>query len=411
MNTTLDAEISRSWDSMEGVPDWADVPSSLRAPAPPRELAAGNFGHRALDWLGQVLPGLGLAAGLAWLAEDLAHWFGTHVLGYAKSPISGVPVAILLGLFVCNTAGLPAAFKTGLRLCATTLLRTAIILLGLRLSLGLAAGIGGHALPVVILCVGGALLVVPWVGERVGLPPRLAALIAVGTGICGVTAIVATAPAIRAEEDEVSYAVACVAIFGMAAMLVHPLIAHVIFAGDVRSAGIFLGTAIHDTSQVAGAGLTFASRYNAPDALDAATVTKLMRNLCLAGAIPFVAWRYARANRSGSTGNAKKTSWQTVFPLFVVGFIAMTLVRTIGDIGARPFGVLAPAQWKHGLAIAEEFSTVAITIVMAAVGLQTDFSRFRKLGLRPLMVGFAAATAVGALSVAMLFLLRNTLAH
>jgi len=277
---------------MEGPPDWADVPASWRAPVLPRAAApSGNIGHRALDWLGEHAPGIVLAATLAWVAESGAQVVGARLLGYAKSPISGVPVAILLGLLVCNTAGLPASFKSGLRFCATTLLRTAIVLLGLRLSLGAAAGIGWQALPIVALCVLAALVLVPVIGRWAGVPPRLAALISVGTGICGVTAVVATAPALKAEEDEVSYAVACVALFGLAAMLVHPWIAQWVFAADARSAGFFLGTAIHDTSQVTGAALTYAGRFQAPEALNVATVTKLLRNLCLAGAIPLVAWR------------------------------------------------------------------------------------------------------------------------
>lgn len=391
---------------MEGVPDWADVPASLRTPAKV-SAPSGNLGHRVLEWLGASIPGLALAAALAWLAEKAAHWIGESMLGYAKSPISGVPVAIIFGLVLCNGFGVPATFKPGLRLCATTLLRTAIVLLGLRLSLGVAAGIGWQALPVVALCVTGALVLIPWFGAWAGLPPRLAALIAVGTGICGVTAIVATAPAIEAEEDEVSYAVACVAIFGMLAMLLHPWLAHLIFAGDARSAGIFLGTAIHDTSQVAGAGLTFASRYQMPEALNVATVTKLMRNLCLAGAIPFAVWRYARTR---TTAGARQTKWTTMFPLFVLGFIAMSLVRTIGDRSTHPFGVFDAAGWKQALALADDFVGLAITIVMAAVGLQTDFSRFRRLGIRPLLVGFAAACAVGAVSVALVFVTRRLFA-
>lgn len=391
---------------MEGVPDWADVPATLRKDAAATTAATGNIGHRALDWFAQCVPGIALAAALAWLAEITARWIGTVVLGYGKSPLSGVPVAIGFGLLVCNGIGLPAAFRSGLRLCATTLLRTAIVLLGLRLSLGLAADIGWRALPVVALCVVGALLVVPWIGARAGLPSRLAALIAVGTSICGVTAVVATAPAIRADEDEVSYAVACVAIFGMIAMLLHPWLAQFFFATDPRSAGIFLGTAIHDTSQVAGAALTFAGRHDAPEALDAATITKLMRNLCLAAAIPFVAWRCARLSATTATAS-RKMPWHTMFPLFVVGFVAMTLVRMIGDSMDRPFGLFEPAQWRRGLALAEEFTAPAITIVMAAVGLQTDFSRFRRLGLRPLLVGFVAAGAVGAVSVAALLILRS----
>lgn len=400
MNSTTTPESAQSWSSMEGVPDWADLPT----PSPPMP-PTRNAGQRALEWLGLRLPGLALAAALAWLAERTAIWIGTGLLGYAHSPINGVPVAIVLGLLLCNTLGLPEVYKSGLRLCATTLLRTAIILLGLRLSLGVAAGIGGRALPVVALCITTALVLVPWLGRRAGLPHRLAALIAVGTGICGVTAIVATAPAIGAEEDEVSYAVACVAIFGMTAMLLHPLLAHLLFAGNVTATGIFLGTAIHDTSQVAGAALTYASHYHQPEVLNVATVTKLMRNLFLAGVVPLVVWRHARATHTAARG---KPSWHAAFPLFVLGFVAMTLVRTVGDSAStRPFGVLESGQWRHLLALAEAFSTAAITVVMAAIGLQTDFSRFRRLGVRPLLVGFAAACAVGVVSSSCLLLITR----
>lgn len=401
MTGSLDPAVANSLSCMEGVPDWADVPATLRPSAAPRDRpVAGNAGHRALAWLGEIIPGVALALALAWIADRAAVWFGTRVLGYATSPVSGVPVAILLGLLVCNTAGVPATFKAGLRVCATTLLRTAIVLLGLQLSLKEAAGISGYALPVVALGIVGALLFVPWLGRRAGLPPRLAALIGVGTGICGVTAILATAPAIGAEDDEVSYAVACVAIFGMAALLLHPFVAHLMFAADVRSAGIFLGTAIHDTSQVAGAALTYAGRYDAPEALNVATVTKLMRNVCIAAAIPFVAWRLARTT-GGST-----PSWKTVVPLFVLGFIAMIFVRTIGDSTPQAFGLVDRAEWHRWLVSSKGLLATGIAVVMAAVGLQTDFSRFKRLGLRPLFVGFAAAGAVGLLSALSLFVLR-----
>lgn len=403
MNSAINTETSLSWSSMEGVPDWVELPPVKSAT--PKPAPTTNIAHRALEWAGQVLAGIAFAAGLAWIAENLAKWIGTSVLGYAKSPISGVPVAILLGLAICNSIGLPATFRAGLRVCATTLLRLAIVLLGLRLSLGVAAGIGWRALPVVALCVGGALIVIPWLGEKAGLPRRLAALIAVGTGICGVTAIVATAPALKAEDDEISYAVACVAIFGMTAMIIHPMIAHFLFANDVRAAGIFLGTAIHDTSQVAGAALSYSSRYQMPEALNVATVTKLMRNLCLAGAIPFVVWNYSRGATAATTD--KRPAWHTVFPLFVVGFLAMTILRTIGDSSARPFGLLEMAQWRSGLAFVDNFAGIAITIVMAAIGLQTDFSKFKRLGIRPFLIGLVAALGVGALSVGTLMATRG----
>ncbi|MDO8542192.1 MAG: putative sulfate exporter family transporter [Opitutaceae bacterium] len=405
MNVIITPETSRSWNGMEGVPDELEAVvaygggSMARPPS-----SARATGHRWLELIGNWLPGVALAAALAWLAESGARWIGSGLFGYSKSPINGVPVAIVFGLVICNAFGVPAGFKAGLRLCASVLLRTAIVLLGLRLSLGMAAGIGWQALPVVAVCIAAALVLVPWLGSRAGLPPRLAALISVGTGICGVTAIVATAPAIGAKEDEVSYAVACVAIFGLIAMLLHPWLAHLMFAADVRSVGIFLGTAIHDTSQVAGAALTYEARYHAPEALNVATVTKLMRNLCLAGAIPLMAWRYARAAAPSASA---RPPWHVTFPLFVLGFVAMSILRTIGDASPRAFGILEPGQWHRVLSVTETVSAAAITMVMAAIGLQTDFSRFRRLGVRPLLVGFGAALAVGAVSVVVLLLTRQ----
>ena len=133
-----------------------------------------------------------------------------------------------------------------------------------------------------------------WVARALGLPSRLGLLIAVGTGICGNTAIVAIGPVIGAREDETSYAVGCVTLFGMLALLLYPSLAHALFGADARQVGLFLGTAIHDTAQVAGAGLLYAQQYGAPAALDVATVTKLVRNLFMLVVIPLAAWLHRR---------------------------------------------------------------------------------------------------------------------
>src|SRR5205823_10509226 len=181
-----------------------------------------------------------------------------------------------------------------------------IVLLGLRLSLGAVGLYGLAALPVIVACIATAVVVVTWLGRALGLPRRLGALIAVGTSICGVSAIVATAAAIRAEDEEVSYAVACVTLFGLVALFCYPFFAHWAFAGDPQLAGVFLGTAIHDTAQVAGAGLIYQQQFDAPDALTAATVTKLVRNTCMAAVIPLMAVLYAR---SAGAGKGRRLSW------------------------------------------------------------------------------------------------------
>jgi uncharacterized integral membrane protein (TIGR00698 family) len=383
-----------SLDSFEGLPVLKDITSP---PGPPPERGLAAYGW--LEKAGGYLPGVALAGLLAVGGGFLSVWLGEHVFGFEKSPVSEIMMAIFLGLLIRNTVGLPELYYPGLQFCLKTLLRLGIILLGLRLSLLAAGKIGLVGLPVVVVCITAALLLVTWFNARLGLPRRLGALIAVGTSICGATAIVATAPAIKAEDDEVSYAVACITIFGLVAMLAYPFLAFWIFAGDARLAGLFLGTAIHETAQVAGAGLMYQQQFDAPQALDVATVTKLVRNLCMAAVIPIVAVYYHRG-ANGPAGGPRRSLAQ-MFPLFIAGFFLMTIVRTVGDIGERPFGVLDPEGWKQFVKVGSQTAAWLLTIAMASVGLGTSLSRLLKLGLRPLAVGLVAAVLVGVVSVAM----------
>ena len=235
-----------------------------------------------------LLPGLLLALLLAFAGQFLSEFIGITIMGLPKSPISAIMMAILLGILIRNVVTLPAAFQPGIRFGLVKVLRFGIVLLGIRLSLGEAGAIGLKSLPVIVGAVAAALIVVTYFGKRLGLSGRLGTLIAVGTSICGATAIVATAPAIRAQDDEVSYAVACITLFGVVAMLAYPFIGHWIFAGNAFSAGLFLGTSVHETAQVAGAGLVYQQFYNDPQALDVATVTKLVRNLGMLVVIPLM---------------------------------------------------------------------------------------------------------------------------
>lgn len=342
------------------------------------------------------IPGLALAAALALAGTALARWVGTDLLGYARSPLSPVLVTVLLGVAIRNGVGLAPAFEPGLRLCVKRILRVSVALLGIRLSLAAAGATGVAALPVVLATITAAIVVVTGLTRVFRLPRRLGTLIAVGTSICGITAIVATAPVIAADEDETSYAVGTIALFGMAALLVHPFLAHLLF-GDPHRAGIFLGTAIHDTSQVAGAGLAYAQQFGAPAALETATVTKLIRNLCMVAVIPLMGVVYRRGGEPAA-GAGRRTRVLDMVPLFVIGFLAMTALRTIGDLGDRAFGVLDPAAWTAFVGGAETASELGLLLAMAAVGLGTDLRRMRALGLRPLAMGLAAAATVGVVS-------------
>ena len=396
ISSSWDNGWTRSWDSMEGIPDVAPTPKKTSA------RPAWKPGHTALEWVGQRVPGFALAAILATTANWLADWIGTSVLHYAHSPLSGVPLAILFGMIICNGVGVPAVFQSGLAVCMRQLQRLAIMLLGFRLSLGMVGAIGADGLPVVIGCIVAALVIIPWLGMRVGLSKRLATLIAVGTSICGVSAIMAVAPTIDAEEEEVSYAVACVVIFGMLAMLFYPYLVPLLFGHDHASAGIFFGTAIHDTAQVTGAALSFQQLHQAPEVLNTATVVKIIRNLSMVIVIPLMS---ALFNRERTTSDRKKSFGQQIkqlVPLFIVGFLAMTLVRTVGDASAKPFGFLERETWTKFLHAMDWSSAWFLTVVMAAVGLSTGFAQLKRLGLRPFFVGLSAALIVASVSLGLI---------
>ena len=365
------------------------------------------------------LPGIALAAALAvlgkWLAQGLS--LGVAALSGidpaapdSRSLVSGIAVAVLLGLVFRNLGGLPALCRPGVGFMVTTGLRVGIVLLGFKLALGTAGRISGTALPVAAACICAALLVTTFLSRFVGISATLGALIAAGTSICGVTAIVALGPAIEASEDETSYAVGCITIFGLLALFTYPWLAHALFGSSPLLAGIFLGTSIHDTSQVTGASLIYSEAYAAPAALQAATVTKLIRNVSMAVLIPFIATRFRTGGRALTIPDLK-----AAVPGFVLAFLVAIALRTAGDLvlaaeSARAWlGPDAPSAWQSFLDGAAILSTWALATALAGIGLTTDLRKLRALGWRPLAVGLAAALGVGFVSAGILSALATRL--
>ncbi len=346
-------------------------------------------------WLG-VAQALAVAA----LASYSASWVGESLLGFDKSPISAIMLAIVFGMILCNLVASASHAAPGLKFCSTTILRIGIMLLGFRLSLLSAGKFTLAALPFVVVAIGVGLILARGMGRRLGLSRSLGGLIAVGTSICGATAIVATAPLIRARESEVSYAIACITVFGLAAMLLYPILAHASFAGRPELAGLFLGTSIHETAQVAGAGMMYQQQYGASVALDIATVTKLVRNLCMIAVIPLAGILFDAARKPGQAGGWR--GYLKMVPWFVVGFALCSALRTLGDAGDRAFGILDPQDWQSAVDWLRHAAETLLLIAMAAVGLNSSFAGIRRIGLRPFLLGLLAAAVVGGVSFVMI---------
>jgi hypothetical protein len=164
---------------------------------------------------------------------------------------------------------------------------------------------------------------------------------------------------------------------------------------------LFLGTAIHDTSQVMAAALSYNQVFGDELAMKVATMTKLTRNVFLVGVVPLLAFLNARQQGT----ERKRVNLAKLFPLFVLGFAAMALIRSVGDAGigghsARAFGVWNFEIWKDlTKALGETVAYGALGAAMASVGLTTNLNTFRVLGLKPLYVGAMSATVVGAVAL------------
>ena len=386
---------------------WLDSYEGLPPPAAVQTHTRSSKLYRRLDDFAELPAGLFLAGLLALGAHYVADWIGEGLLGFEKSPIGSIPLAIALGATLRNTIGIPRPYEAGLRGCLRFVLRVGISLLGLRLSLPAVAAIGVAGLPVILCCISTALLVVGPLSRALRISVKQGYLIAVGTGVCGVSAIAATASVIDAEEDEVSYSIACVTLFGMLAMLCYPLFAFMIFDGNRHLAGYLLGTSIHDTAQVTGAAMMYRQQFQAPEALDVATVTKLIRNTSMIVIIPLVAFLVSRSEAQETRKAAVRL--KQVAPAFVLAYLGLAAVRSIGDLGDRPFGLLDPATWQAVIGLADGVSSGLLAIAMAAVGLGTDLNRIRKLGWRPMVVGLTAALVVGAASLTVLKLFPPSL--
>lgn len=339
-------------------------------------------------------PGLALASAIAVAASVLADLLGPWVASEGgANPISPIPVAVVLGLLVGHTAGLPEACAPGVELAVKHVLRVGVVLIGLKLSLVDVLEVGLIGVPVVVALSAFALGAGLTLARVLGVGSRLGALAAASTAICGITATLAVAPVIRADKGEVAYTVANVTLLGLFGMLVYPHLAHALFADQPGAAGLFLGTSIHDTSQVMGAALTYDQLFDAPRALQVATVAKLTRNALLVAVVPLMGWLHRGDDAAASKGG--------LFPTFVLGFLALAAVRSVGDlaVGAE---LLPAGPWDATThLVGSRLSTIALATALAGVGLGTRLGTLAKLGARPLALGTGAAAAVALVSLAL----------
>jgi uncharacterized membrane protein YadS len=260
---------------------------------------------------------------------------------------------------------------------------------------------------VAVACLLTALVAAMIAGRLLGLPRGFTQLLALGTAVCGCTAVAAAAPVLRARAADTGLALTCVVVLGSTGMLLYPWLADTLFHGNAAAAGMFLGTSIHDTSQVMGAAMIYAQQFGAPDAVAVAGFTKLLRNLSMLVLIPMAAV-WARDSSGHSAGEARMPLRQAL-PGFLVVFVLLAVLRTAGDatLGGTTY---APA-WSALVATALTASDLLLVCGMTAVGLGVSLREVRTLGWRAFAAAAAVALAVCVVSLGMVGWLAGASAH
>ncbi|MBX5453298.1 MAG: YeiH family protein [Acidobacteriia bacterium] len=336
---------------------------------------------RRLPALGRVAIAFGhgrsAAGGVLLCALIALAAFGLRELP-AAALFSPLILSILIGVAFRNLVGVPPLAYPGIAFTLRRILRFAIVLLGLQLTVQQIAQAGIGGLAVMLVCLVATFAFTKWFGKFIGVSPQLAELIGAGTAVCGASAAIAMNTVTKAHEEDVAYAVACVTVFGTLAMFLYPLLPHWLPL-DHRGYGLWIGSSIHEVAQVVAAGF-----QGGQDAGKLATIVKLSRVLMLG---PLVITLGLAARRR--LGAHQKNTAKAPIPYFVFGFLGMVLLGSLITIPP------APKLWIG------QTTTFLLSVAVAAMGLQTDIRRVVEKGLRPLALGAAASVFIGALALAL----------
>jgi len=331
-----------------------------------------------MNWFKVHFPGILITFILALGATEVVEFLPDHIIG------PGV-LTLFIGMILHPLIRERSSLSKGITYSSKGLLRLGIILMGANFSFAQVVQVGGSALSVMAFTLltafgGGALL-----GKLLGLDWKLSSLISAGTGICGGSAITAVAPVIDAEDDQVAYAISTIFLFDMLMVLLLPLIGGYLQLSDLTF-GLWAGTAINDTSSVVASSYGYSSIAG-----DYAVIVKLTRTLAIIPVVLFYSTFGGRPKEGtngdtvpaqGNSGGSPKVSVAKIFPWFVLIFLAMVVLKTLGII---PTG-LTPYLSKT--------SKFLMVMALGAIGLKTNPGKLVKSGVTPLVHGLILSTLV-----------------
>jgi uncharacterized integral membrane protein (TIGR00698 family) len=329
----------------------------------------------------RVVPGVLLLFAIGYAGKVLEHTINTTAKahGWTIPNIEYVLWAIIIGLVIGNAVKLPAIFRPGVDTYELWL-KLGIVLLGARFLLGDVLRLGSVSLVLVAIEIVVAISFMTLLGRWFGLRPKVTSLLAVGSAVCGVSAIIATQGAIGADDEDASVAITAILVLGGLSLFIFPLIGHALQLSD-HAYGLWAGLGVDNTAEATAAGALYSDAAG-----KVAVLAKTTRNAMIGFVVLAYAAHWAAKGQAAAVGNRAAFLWQK-FPKFVLGFLAISLLAT-----AHVFS-------KDQLTSLANLSRWAFLLTFAGVGLRTNVRELRSLGFRPFAVG-----ALGEIVIAVLTL-------
>ena len=290
-------------------------------------------------------------------------------------------LSLILGIFFFNIFSISSNIVEGREFIKKNILQLAIVLLGIKISLAQLWRVSLESIFVIIITILSIFLTYFFIKKFLPTQKGVSKLLAIGTSICGVTAIMASSTILKSKDQEVAVAILIVVLWGSIAVLTYPFFVELFFLTDLAK-GIFLGVSIHDTSQVLAAAMVHSDLHPNQKTLEIATITKIIRNLFLLALIPILII-------FNKTSKNNKNKSQSVFvkiynsiPLFVVGFILFVILRSIMDLY-----FFDNEKWIEFLVILEKLISILFGLALTALGASIDLRKIFNQGYAAILIG------------------------
>lgn len=308
----------------------------------------------------ELIPGLVLIVIISLLSKQISFMLKDYVT------FESLTIAIIIGMIVNNTIGVKKVFNGGITYSLKTLLKVGIVLLGFKLSAGAILNLGLTTIVMVIVYVAMILFLSIKIGTKMRVPKKLAALIGVGSSICGASAVVALAPSIGADDDEAIIAVSIVSFLGAIGVIVYSLVAKFMPSISELQFGIWSGLTLHGVAHALAGAFSMGELSG-----EIGTFVKMTRVLMLVPVSIILGVIFSGKGEDGEISDKKRAK----FPMYVALFILAVIINSMIKLPLELVSLL------------KQSSSFFILMAMTAMGLKVDLTSIKSKGMSSLLLG------------------------